>query len=155
MLKGHQMSGLCFRKNNRLIPCYDRNAQKNPYAEIYFLAYNMLRGDSIHIMELPLRNTVISKKNWDYSADNLLKNVYGLGLTSEQESSLLDNLFRKEFACRVWHLRNYVHPFRGLKRIEGHDLNRKNKNKAKHISISRSVHVPYMLASRLYHTLGG
>lgn len=157
MFKGHQMSGLCFRKNNGLIPCYDRNARKNPYAEIYFLAYNMLRGDTIHITETPLRNTVIPKKNWDYSVDNLfgelLKNVYGLGLTPEQEDVLLDNLFRKEFVDRVCHLGNYLHPFKIMKRIEGYDLSKKNKNKAKHIFISRSVHVPHILASKMYHAL--
>ncbi len=106
MFKGHQLSGLCFRKNNGLIPYYDRNARENLYAQIYFFAYNMLRGDTIHITETPLRNTVIQKKNWDYSVDNLfgelLKNVYGLGLSSKQEDVLLDDLFRKDFVGRVW-----------------------------------------------------
>ncbi len=152
MFKGCSMSGLCFRKNNGLIPCYDRNARKNIFPQVYFLAYNMLRGDTIHITETPPRCTAIQTNNWGYSVDNFvgerLKNVYGLGLSSKQEDALLDGLFRKEFVDNVCCLAGYRDPYKVLKCIEGYDLSRKNKDKAKRIFISRLAHISYMLASR-------
>ena len=151
------MSGLCFRKDNGLIPYYDTHAKESLYAQIFFLAYNLLRGESIHITETPLRNTVIPKKNWDYSIDNLfgelIKSIYGLGLPEQQEEQLINALFHREFIGRVCYLKNYLHPLKVFQKIDGYDLGEDDKNKAKRIFLKNSVRVPYFMVQSIYHKI--
>jgi glycosyltransferase involved in cell wall biosynthesis len=149
MWKGHQLSGLVFKKSDGLMNALNNKAKFNQYIEIYMIAYNMLLGDTIHITECPLKNTLIRAKNWNYSFDNLfgelLKNVYGLGLSEARENDVIDKLLHHEFLSRVCYLQNYFHPLKVCRRIKTYELSKKNQKKAKRIFLQGYLKFPHRL----------
>lgn len=75
--RGHQLSGLVM-KNEGLLSAYHKNRVGNIYLFIYFLAYSTLQGTTYHITEYPIKVTDPGqgKKDWNYSEDGLLLDVF-------------------------------------------------------------------------------
>lgn len=74
VVKAHQMSGLTFKKED-VIEAYTAAKIVSVYPQIFFLGFNLLRGDGVHVTRFPIKNTVIKQKNYDYSFDNLFGEV--------------------------------------------------------------------------------
>lgn len=70
VVKAHQMSGLVFRRDG-VVESYVSKNITSLYPQNYFIGFNLLRGDGVHVTRYPIENTVIKKKNFDYSFDGL------------------------------------------------------------------------------------
>lgn len=78
LINAHQMSGLTFKVKDT-INNYKIN---NLYPFIYFIGFNMKRGKTVHITDLPIKVIQNNAKDWDYGNDGLIvdmfKNIYML-----------------------------------------------------------------------------
>ena len=78
-LLGHQLSGLTFLRENTLDKYLENEHYRNIYLWIFFVGYNCLRGNSVHLTEYPVDVTVGEKKDWNYGQDALfnekIKNI--------------------------------------------------------------------------------
>lgn len=92
ILRAHQMSGLVFRPKG-LVELYRKNVAPNVYPMMYFMGYNLIHGPSVHITNSPLEITMISKKNFDYSFDNLMGDLS----RSVDSIPISDKKMRKQF----------------------------------------------------------
>lgn len=124
MYKGHQMSGLVFRKKG-LIESYYKNVRPNLYPQIYFVGYNISRGKCIHITRYPLKNTVIEKKNFNYDIDmlmdHILLNIHGLPINYAQKIELSKFIIKKETMGRLGHIRSWTHPIKMIRKLCKYD----------------------------------
>ena len=75
--RGHQLSGLVFKREGLIDEYHERNIN-NIYPFIFMVAYNSLRGKTLHLTQYPLKITVVDQhnKDWDYTADGLIVNIY-------------------------------------------------------------------------------
>ena len=75
--RGHQLSGLVLKRED-LYDSYKRYAVKNIYLFIYFVAYQCLNGDTLHLTEYPVKVTEPGQenKNWGYGKDGLINEVF-------------------------------------------------------------------------------
>ena len=71
--RGHQLSGLVFKREGLIDEYHERNIN-NIYPFIFMVAYNSLRGKTLHLTQYPLKITVVDQhnKDWDYTADGIL-----------------------------------------------------------------------------------
>ncbi len=69
--KGHQLSCIVFEREG-VLEAYLANVKPNVYPFIFFIAFNLAAGEMVHVTCNPFANTVLKKKNWDYSKDNLM-----------------------------------------------------------------------------------
>lgn len=75
--RAHQISGLTFKREMTLAS-YEDNKVSNIYPQIYFIAYNCLRGKTWHFTDYPVRVTVTEQKNkdWGYKDDGLISEIF-------------------------------------------------------------------------------
>lgn len=75
--RGHQVSGLCFRKEN-VVEEFQKRRMNNLYPQIFFVSYNALRYDVIHFGEkcLAVSGVPQSKKDWGYGEDGLVNDIF-------------------------------------------------------------------------------
>lgn len=73
-MKGHQLSCLIFSRDG-VYESYISNVKSNVYPFIYFAAHSLSKGKMVHITREPFQNTIIPKKNFDYSFDNLMGEI--------------------------------------------------------------------------------
>jgi len=75
--RGHQLSGVSFKKDDTL-KTYLNNGGNNIYPFIFFVAYNSLRGDLIHLTKFPIKVTAAPQrhKDWNYGKDGLLTEIF-------------------------------------------------------------------------------
>lgn len=149
MFKGHQMSGLVFRKSN-LIESYIKNVSSNYYPMMYFLGYNILRGETVHITKYPFANTVIEKKAVDYNIDNLmdhvLKNVYGLEIEHFEKIKLCKYIVRKDTKSRLGNPKSWAHPKMMVNKIQQYPFDKCLLRYIKHRFIISYVYFfPYIV----------
>lgn len=91
--RGHQVSGLCFRREG-LLEAYRASGAHNLYPQVFFVAYSALHYDVLHLTGYPVRVTTVpqSKKDWNYGKDGLLLDFFDnfcrLGLTGRQRGQL-------------------------------------------------------------------
>lgn len=97
MFKAHQLSGLLI-KTEKTLDSYLNNGGSNIYLFMYFAAFNIKRGKTIHISECPVKVTVTNKKDWGYGNDGLitevLQNIAMIAQT-EKEKFALEKHFLK------------------------------------------------------------
>ncbi|SLM11112.1 hypothetical protein SPIROBIBN47_180002 [uncultured spirochete] len=83
MWRGHQLSGIVFKRKDTLGNYY-KNCEDNIYLFMYFVGFNAIRGDLIHLTEYPVKVTAAPQelKDWNYGKDGLVserfKNSYCL-----------------------------------------------------------------------------
>lgn len=91
--RGHQMSALVLYREG-LYDAYQKNNVHNLYPFIYFVSFNSLRMDVLHLVDYPVKITVVeqNKKDWNYGNTGLLidifDNFYRLKLTDYQRGQL-------------------------------------------------------------------
>ncbi|MEG3656112.1 glycosyltransferase family 2 protein [Arenibacter palladensis] len=75
--RGHQLSGLVLKRDG-LYNAYNNNCVNNIYLFIYFVSYNCLRGDTIHITNYPVKVTQPGQQNkdWGYGKDGLVSEIF-------------------------------------------------------------------------------
>jgi len=73
---GHQMSGLVIR-NDCVCSEYVKNAEfRNIYPFIYFVAYTLIRWDSIYVPRYKVTVTTGNSKDWNYDQSGLLTEMF-------------------------------------------------------------------------------
>lgn len=91
--RAHQLSGLCFRREN-VIEEFQKRGINNLYPQIFFVSYNALRYDVLHWGQkcLCVSGVPQSKKDWGYGDDGLVNDIFDnfkhLGVTRKQRAIL-------------------------------------------------------------------
>lgn len=104
--RGHQLSGLCFRREN-VAEEFRKKKMNNLYPQIFFISYNALRYDVLHLGQkcLAVSGVPQSKKDWGYGNDGLVNDIYenfkNLGVTYRQRA-LLEAYFLKVDTRYLW-----------------------------------------------------
>ena len=123
--RGHQISGLIF-KRNMILSTYNKNKVNNIYPQIYFVAYNCLRGKTWHLTDYPVKVTaaVQEDKDWGYEEDGLISEIFDNykkldNITSLQRSKLeLKMLDTQTFRYQMYLSKGISHYLKALKNIE-------------------------------------
>lgn len=104
--RGHQVSGLCFRKEN-VVEEFQKREMNNLYPQIFFVSYNALRYDVIHFGEkcLVVSGVPQSQKDWNYGDDGLVNDIFenfkNLGV-SQKQRALLEAYFMQVQKRYLW-----------------------------------------------------
>ena len=91
--RAHQLSGLCFRREN-VIEEFHKRGINNLYPQIFFVSYNALRYDVLHFGQkcLCVSGVPQSQKDWNYGDDGLVNDIYenfkNLGVSKKQRARL-------------------------------------------------------------------
>lgn len=97
--RGHQVSGLCFRKEN-VVEEFRKRGMDNLYPQIFFVSYNALKYDVLHFGQkcLTVSGVSQSKKDWSYGKDGLVNDIFEnfkhLGVTRKQRALLESHFLR-------------------------------------------------------------
>lgn len=75
MDKGHQLSGITFLREGTL-EAYEVGGLPNIYPFIFFVGFNCMRGESLHLTKYPVNVTEGVKKDWGYKDDGLLGDIF-------------------------------------------------------------------------------
>lgn len=103
--RAHQLSGLCFRKEN-VVEEFQKRGMNNLYPQIYFVSYNALRYDVIHFGEkcLAVSGVPQSKKDWNYGNDGLVNDIFenfkNLGVSYRQRARIESHFLK--VSPRYW-----------------------------------------------------
>lgn len=97
--KGHQLSGLVFLKKDTL-EAYESNKVSNIYLFIYFLGFNSLRGNTVHLTDYPVKVTQGNTKDWNYGDDGLIDQML------KNTKYLFKNNYIKRFIAEIFILRH-------------------------------------------------
>ena len=75
--RGHQLSGLVFRREGLWDLCETNNIT-NMYLFIYLVAVSCLRGRVVHLTSLPVKisRPTQEAKGWSYDADGLISHIF-------------------------------------------------------------------------------
>jgi len=75
--RAHQLSGLCFRRDN-LPEEYRNRGLNNLYPQIFFVSYSSLNHDVLHFGQRCLAVSGIpqDKKDWNYGNDGLVNDIF-------------------------------------------------------------------------------
>ncbi len=75
--RGHQLSGVTFKREGVLTE-YKNSEVNNIYPFIFFVAFNTLRGRTIHLTKFPVKVTAApqNKKDWGYKNDGLISEIF-------------------------------------------------------------------------------
>lgn len=73
MIKGHQLSGIAFLRKYTLETYLKNDRLRNIYLFIFFVGFNMQRGNTYHLTQYPVKVTQPpqDKKDWNYGEDGL------------------------------------------------------------------------------------
>jgi len=88
--KGHQLSGVTFLREETL-ETYLNSGYRNIYLFMYFVGFNCLRGDTVHLTQYPVKVTqpLQENKDWGYGDDGLiperLKNCHAIFKGNKRE----------------------------------------------------------------------
>ncbi len=91
--RAHQLSGLCFRREN-VVEEFRKREMDNLYPQIYFVSYNVLRYDVLHFGQkcVAVSGVPQSQKDWGYGNDGLVNDIFenfkNLGVTYRQRARL-------------------------------------------------------------------
>ena len=126
-IRGHQLSCIIFKLEG-VAESYRKNVHPNAYPFIYFIAYNLSRGKMILVTREPFACTMIPKKNWDYSFDNLMGDIACVidALPYENKTEKMHQLqvmVRNEVK-RFCNEETIKHPFRLFKQISRYECSR-------------------------------
>lgn len=75
MDKGHQLSGVTFLREGTL-KAYKVGGLSNIYPFMFFVGFNCMRGESLHLTKYPVNVTDGVKKDWGYKDDGLLGDIF-------------------------------------------------------------------------------
>jgi len=117
MFKAHQLSGLTIKTESTLKSYIDKGGS-NIYLFMYFAAFNIKRGVTIHITKFPVQVTDTNKKDWNYGKDGLITEVLQnvkLIVGSDTGRYELEKYFIMHNKWRV--LGNLGHPHKFIKHI--------------------------------------
>lgn len=104
--RGHQLSGLTFKRNGLLEEYKKRNVQ-NIYPFIFFTAFSTLVGETLHLTKYPVKVTQPGqeKKDWGYGNDGLMNEIFDnykkLPVNNYRKTVLQVVHFRKQ-SGRLW-----------------------------------------------------
>lgn len=108
--RAHQLSGLCFRREN-VIEEFHKRGINNLYPQIFFVSYNALRYDVLHWGQkcLCVSGVPQSQKDWGYGDDGLVNDIFenfkNLGV-SQKQRALLEAYFMQVQKRYLWAARD-------------------------------------------------
>ena len=108
--RGHQVSGLCFRKEN-VVEEFRKRGMDNLYPQIFFVAYNALKYDVLHLGQkcLCVSGVPQTQKDWGYGDDGLVNDIFenfkNLGV-SQKQRALLEAYFMLVQKRYLWAARD-------------------------------------------------
>lgn len=73
---GHQLSGLTFSRDKRMIDNYINSEYRNIYPFIYFIAFNMQQKNSIYAPKFQVLVSQNNSKDWKYDSSGLVTEIY-------------------------------------------------------------------------------
>ena len=118
--RGHQLSCLVFKRDG-VVDSYKKNCRSSPYPFLYFLAYNLEKGNLVHVTKEPFKNTVISKKNWNYDFDKLMGElaiaIDCLPYKNSKSRSRNTKIIVERNAYRFCNFETYKHPMKAIRKI--------------------------------------
>lgn len=154
MFKAHQLSGLVFKNNENMIEHYITNVKNNLYPQLFFIGYSLIENKCVHILETPLKNTVLKKKNFTYGYDNLINdffiNINGLPISNEQRYELFLEILDNIFIYRVCEIKSLIHPFKMSKIIDSYDLYKREIKQLKAVYFKEFLKLPIKVINRLF-----
>jgi Glycosyltransferases involved in cell wall biogenesis len=112
-----QLSGVVIKTEGTL-SSYLEKGGCNIYPFVYFAAFNIKRGKTIHITDAPVRITVTNNKDWTYGDDGLITEVIqNIAMISETEKEKfrLEKIFIKRNKWR--YIKYWKRPFPFLRII--------------------------------------
>lgn len=119
VVKAHQLSGLVFEKSG-VYESYINSVKSNLYPQMYFMGFNLLRGNGVHITRFPVINTVIEKKNFDYQFDHLFgeiaKSVEAIDLEYHKKIEFLNYVISYNFE-RIFNRYTILHPYKLINKV--------------------------------------
>jgi glycosyltransferase involved in cell wall biosynthesis len=123
--RGHQISGLAF-KREMVLSSYKKNKVNNLYPQIYFVAFNCLRGKTWHFTDYPVKSTaaIQEDKDWGYGKDGLILEIFDNykkidNITKIQRSKLeLKILNIHKFRYQMYLSKGVRHYLEALRSIE-------------------------------------
>lgn len=154
--RGHQLSCLIFLRTG-VVEAYRKNVRKNVYPFVYFLAYNIQKGEIVHITREPYGVTTIPKKNWDYSFDNLMGELCIVFDCLPYQS--LDDKKRQlrkmilENANRYCNRQTYFHPIKLYNKVESYEVSNTIKDILKKVYLQQCLTLPFRLVKRYFKAL--
>jgi len=107
MDKGHQLSGVTFLREGTL-KAYEVGGLPNIYPFMFFVGFNCIRGESLHLTKYPVNVTEGVKKDWGYKDDGLLGDIFNNTYMLFQNNLLLRSI--EEFVIlkkQTWRLMMY------------------------------------------------
>ena len=152
MFKAHQLSGLVFKKDEKMLQCYKKNVKNNVYPQLFFIGYSLIENKCVHILETPLKNAVIKKKSFTYTLDNLINdffiNINGLPINNEQRQMLFSEILENIFISRACGIKSLIHPIKMNKIINSYSLQKKEKRQLKIRYLKEFIKLPIKV---IYH----
>lgn len=107
MFKAHQLSGLVLKTEGTL-ESYLEKIGNNIYPFMYFAAYNIKRGKTIHISNFPVQVTASNSKDWSYGDDGLITDIIqniAMIAESQKQKFDLEKIFLKQ---NKWRYSRYM-----------------------------------------------
>lgn len=108
--RAHQLSGLCFRREN-VVEEFRKRGMDNLYPQIFFVAYNALKYDVLHLGQkcLCVSGVPQPQKDWGYGDDGLVNDIFenfkNLGV-SQKQRALLEVYFMQVQKRYLWAARD-------------------------------------------------
>jgi len=101
--RGHQLSGVVFRRDGLAEACRDRGID-NMYLFVFLVAFSCLRGAVLHMTRYPVSvsSPPQSKKEWSYGDDGLLSEMFDnykrlQGITNWQRFRLEQTILDRQY----------------------------------------------------------
>lgn len=151
----HQMSGLVFKVDG-LVESYRKLVPHNVYPHLYFIGYNILRGKLVHITRNPFENTVVKKKQFDYSIDNLTRDILSILLSFDVDQSTKISAissFLTNDLTRYCNPYTWLHPFTLLRRIDEYHLDKDVEKMMKIEFLKSYFKIPKIVYKYIYARL--
>lgn len=151
-----QMSGLTFMTEGVYEQYKKSKLLNNSYPHLYFIACNLLRGDGVQITENPFQNTVLKKKQFDYSIDNLLFDILqiinALSFPSLNEKKKVVSFVLRCDITRYANRYTWLHPRDLFKKIDAYDDTIRDwvKKKIKKYFILSYLRAPFIVIHYFY-----
>lgn len=119
-----QMSGLTFKVDGICEEYHKRGIEDNSYPHLFFVGYNLEKHGGVFITKNPFRNTVLKKKQFDYSVDNLLSDVLkiaGVLKSKDDDRRGVIKFVLFNDVTRYGNQYTWIHPTKLFKKVKQYD----------------------------------
>lgn len=150
-----QMSGLTFKVKNICEEYKRRGIKGNSYPHFFFIAYNLENGEGVHITQYPFKNTVLKKKQFDYSVDNLLSDllqIINAAKVDVKEKKNITNFVLNNDVIRYGNAYTWTHPKALFDKVNNYDkeIDDWTRKRIKKSFIASYLKAPFIVIRHFY-----